>query len=130
MDLDGIRARLPSMTREIFGDAVTVLPMAEGKMSAAVADLTREIQAGVKGRFDFSPDIEQMGGGRERPEAAHVISSHTSVSFAVADLVSLPRQGDHILRVDPHTATTERYRVDRAYQPVTGVLLCFLSRLS
>lgn len=130
MDLDGIRSRLPSMTREVFGDATTVIPMAEGKMSAAVADLTREVQVGVKGRFDFAPDIEQMGGGRERPEAAHVMSSHVSVSFAVDELVFLPRQGDHIVRVDPQTGTTERYRVDRAYQPVTGVLLCFLSRLS
>lgn len=130
MDLDSIRAHLPSMTRAVFGEEVTILPMTEGKMSAAVADPTRKAQTGLQGRFDFAPEIEQLGGGRERPEGGQTVSPHASISFAVADLSLPPRQGDRILRTNPQTATVERYRVDRTYPLVAGVLLCFLSRLS
>ncbi|TRL35498.1 hypothetical protein [Rhizobium straminoryzae] len=129
MDLDAIRSSLPSMTREALGEHVTIHPMQEGKMGAA-ADPGRTILTGFRGRFDISPEIEQMGGGRERPQAARIVSAHATISFALSDLDNVPRTGDVIIRAHPQTGTPERYRIHGDQPAVGGVVLFQLSRIS
>jgi hypothetical protein len=127
MDLETVRAGLPSMTRQGFGENANILPMREGKMAGAGADPEREVQE-VRGRFDFAPELEQMGGGRSsETNRANVISPHASVSFALADLTWIPKQGD---RVERQTATPELYRIDRILEPLPAVVLCVVSRIS
>tara|TARA_R110002020_G_scaffold467027_4_gene690206 strand:+ start:21641 stop:22024 length:384 start_codon:yes stop_codon:yes gene_type:complete len=127
MDLDTVRAGLPSMTRQGFGENANILPMREGKMAGAGADPTREVQEGLRGRFDFAPELEQMGGGRSsETNRANVISPHASVSFALADLAWVPKQGDHVER---QTAAPELYRIDRILDPLPAVVLCAISRI-
>lgn len=130
MDLESVRSFLPSMTRERVGELVVIRPMREGKMGAAVADPERAVQLDVPGRMDFSPDIEQLGGGRERPQAARVVSAHASISFAISDLSLIPRSGDMIERSNPQTGTIERYRIHGDMHPVGGAMLFLLSRIS
>ena len=128
MDLATLRARLPGMTRGVFGERVTVRPIKAGKMGAA-ADSTRPPMVGLDARFDMAPDLEQIGGGRERPEAARISADHSSASFDLAALPWVPEQGDHVERVDPVTGEFETYRIDSTSRPIPGVLLCLLSRL-
>jgi hypothetical protein len=124
MDLAAIRSGLPSMTRALFGDKVTILPMIEGKMGPAVVDPARVEQVDVKARFDFAPDLEKLGGGDRNDGHAFTVSPHASVSFARADLSWLPGQGDQIRHDD------DRYRIDRPLEPLPAVLLCLISRIS
>lgn len=130
MDLETVRANLPSMTRTVLGETVSIFPKVEGKMAGETADPSREAQLDRPGRFDLAPDIEQLGGGRDVPERARGISPHASVSFALADITWLPKTGDHIGRVHPHTAAAELYRIDRVLEPLPASILCTLSRLS
>lgn len=129
MDLATLRSRLPAMTRAALGERVSILPMTEGKL-ASVPDAMRAVQADVPARFDLAPDVEQLGGGRDVPERARVISPHASVSFALSDLQWLPGQGDHVERSHPVTAAIERYRIDRTLEPQPAVLLAMISRVS
>lgn len=127
MDLETVRAGLPSMTRQGFGESTKILPMREGKMAGAGADPEREVQEDMWGRFDFAPELEQMGGGRSsETNRANVISPHASVSFALSDLAWIPRRGDHVER---QTAEPEMYRVDRILKPLPAVVLCAISRI-
>lgn len=127
MDLETVRAGLPSMTRQGFGENANILPMREGKMASAGADPEREVQEDVRGRFDFAPELEQMGGGRSsETNRANVISPHASVSFALADLVWVPKQGDQVER---QTVPPELYRIDRILEPLPAVVLCVISRV-
>ena len=127
MDLETVRAGLPSMTRQGFGENANILPIREGKMAGAGADPEREVQEDVRGRFDFAPELEQMGGGRSSDtNRANVISPHASVSFALTDLTWVPKQGDHVQR---QTAIPELYRIDRILEPLPAVVLCVISRI-
>lgn len=127
MDLETVRAGLPSLTRQAFGENANILPMREGKMAGASADPERAVQADVRGRFDFAPELEQMGGGRSsETNRANVISPHASVSFARNDLTWVPKQGDQVER---QTAAPERYRIDRILEPLPAVVLCVISRI-
>lgn len=128
MDLDTVRASLPSMTRAVFGEKVTLIAMTEGKMSA-VADATRPVLEYVVGRFDFAPELEQIGGGRDVPERARAVSPHGSISFAKTDLAWLPTQGDRVQRLNAEALQAETYRIDRTLEPSAGVILCMLSRV-
>jgi hypothetical protein len=134
MDLETLRRELPSMTRARFGETVTVTPMVQGKM-AMVADTTRAVLADVPCRFDLAPELEQVGGGRERPEAVQAISPHASVSFALADLMAKaavadwPRDGDHVTRVHPLTGVSELYQITSSLEPQPAVILYVLSRI-
>lgn len=125
MDLESVRGFLPSMTRERMGEPITLTPMAEGKMGSK-ADPDRAPQI-LQGRMDAAPQIEQLGGGRERPSLANFVSDHRTVSFALADLAWRPRTGDQVTRMHPITGVLETYRIDRAYEPYPGALLCDLS---
>lgn len=129
MDIATLRGRLPGMTRAAFGERFTLLPKKAGKMASG-PDPDRVTLTDVAGRFDMSPDLEQMGGGRERPDVARVASDHASASFDLAALAWVPRQDDEIERVNPVTSALERYRVSHTSTPIPGVLLAFLSRLS
>lgn len=129
MDLATLRARLPGMTRSVFGERLTVRKMKVGKMGAG-ADPSQAPMAGLAGRFDMAPDLEQIGGGRERPEAARLSADHSSASFALADLAWSPEQGDELDRVHPVTGAAETYRIDSTSTPIPGVLLCLLSRIA
>lgn len=129
MDLATLRTRLPAMTRAALGERVCVVPMVEGKL-AAIADAERATQVSVPARFDFAPDVEQLGGGRDVPERARVVSPHASVSFALSDLQWLPGQGDQVERLHPLTGAVERYRIERTLEPQPAVLLAMISRVS
>lgn len=128
MDLETVRAGLPSMTRQVFGEDAIIVPMREGKMAGSV-DPGRVAQD-VRGRFDFAPELEQMGGGRSsESNRANVISPHASVSFALGDLAWVPRAGDQVERQHPVTSEMERYRIDRILVPLPAVVLCVISRV-
>lgn len=129
MDLEAVRASLPSMTRQAFGDPTTIRPMREGKMAGGIPDQARAVQEDVPGRFDFAPELEQMGGGRDDKNRAKVISPHASVSFALGDLTWVPRAGDHTERRHPVTDQDEAYRIDRVLEPLPAVVFCALSRI-
>jgi hypothetical protein len=129
MDLETVRSDLPSLTRQQLGEKTTIHPMREGKMGAS-ADPDLEPQVDVNGRFDFAPDLEQIGGGRTTEgNRAKVISPHASVSYALADLAWVPQQGNHIERRHPVSGELERYRVDRLLEPLPAVVLCVVSRI-
>lgn len=129
MDLASIRARLPSMTRAAFGAAVTIYPMRSGKLGAASLDPNRSAQVGVMGRFDIAPELEQIGGGRERPQVSRAMTDHVTISFALSDLLWPPRQSDEIERLAAGSDAPERYRIDRTAASLPGIILCYLSRL-
>lgn len=130
MDLETVRAGLPTMTRQVFGEKANILPMREGKMAGASPDPERDAQEGVPGRFDFAPELEQMGGGRSsETNRVNIISPHASVSFALGDLSWIPEAGDQVERQNPTTAEDERYRIDRLLEPLPAVVLCVISRI-
>lgn len=127
MDLESVRGFLPSMTRERMGEPITLTPMAEGKMGSKT-DPVRVPQV-LQGRMDAAPQIEQLGGGRERPSLANFVSDHRTVSFALAEITWRPRTGDQVTRIHPVTGALETYRIDRVYEPYPGALVCDLSRI-
>lgn len=130
MDLETVRASLPSLTRAVFGVAVSILPKVEGKMGPATEDPGREVQLNRPGRFDLAPDIEQLGGGRDVPDRGRGLSAHASVSFALADILWVPKTGDQVERIHPHSGVVETYRIDRVLEPLPASVLCLLSRIS
>lgn len=127
MDLESVRGFLPSMTRERMGEPITLTPMAEGKMGSKT-DPVRAPQI-LQGRIDAAPQIEQLGGGRERPSLANFVSDHRTVSFALAEITWRPRTGDQVTRTHPVTGALETYRIDRVFEPYPGALVCDLSRI-
>ncbi|WP_137136560.1 hypothetical protein [Rhizobium sp. FKY42] len=127
MDLESVRGFLPSMTRERMGEEVTLTAMKEGKMGMR-PDPDRAPQT-LKGRMDAEPQLEQLGGGRERPGHAKFMSDHRTVSFAQADLIWPPDTGCHLTRTHPITKAVEHYRIDRTYEPYPGNVVCDLSRI-
>lgn len=129
MDLATLRARLPGMTRGVFGERVTLRPIKVGKMASG-PDPDRQPQLNVAARMDAAPDIDQLGGGRERPEFARVAVSHVSASFDRATLAWLPQQGDELDRIHPVSGILERYRINDTAEPIPGVWLVYLTRLS
>ncbi len=129
MDLATLRARLPGMTRGVFGERVTLRPMKAGKMASG-PDPDRQPIVDIAARMDMAPDIEQMGGGRERPEISRVSTLHASASFDRAALAWLPQEGDQLDRIHPVSGAAETYLIIYTAEPIPGVWLAYLSRLS
>ncbi len=127
MDFAQARTRLPSMTRQVFGDPCTIIPMAAGRLKSGV-DATRSQQSGVVGRFDFAPEEFSLGGGRATGERAKLGGEVASVSFDRAALSSLPEVGDHVSRV--FGGVTEVYEIVRPGRDGSNVVIYWLSRVS
>ena len=129
MDFHSARAQLPGMTRAMFGELVSVIPMAQGKMAEA-PDTDRAVLANVPARFDFVPDAEELGGGRERLQPVSLMGEKYSVSFERKRLPYPLREGDRISRVEKHSGSTEIYRVIRFGRALPAIVLAYLSRVS
>lgn len=127
MDFAQARARLPSMTRQVFGEPCTIIPMAAGRLKSGI-DATRSQQSGVAGRFDFDPEEFSLGGGRSTAERAKVDGESATVSFDRAVLSSLPKVGDHISRVSQ--GVTAVYEIVRPGRDGSTVVIFWLSRVS
>lgn len=83
----------------------------------------------IPARFDIGIELEQVGGGRERPEAAHAMGETASVSIERALLAWKLEQGDQITRTDPVTGKVEQYRISRFGEAYFAVVLAYLSRI-
>ena len=127
MDFAQARARLPSMTRQVFGEPCTIIPMAAGRLKSGL-DGTRSQQSGVLGRFDFDPEEFSLGGGRSTAERAKLGGESATVSFDRAALVWLPHAGDHVSRVSQ--GVTEVYEIVRPGRDGSTVVIFWLSRVS
>ncbi|MDI6838971.1 MAG: hypothetical protein QMD99_25095 [Rhizobiaceae bacterium] len=127
MDFKTARARLPSMTREVFGEPCTIIPMAEGRLKSGL-DGTRTQQSGVAGRFDFNPEEFALGGGRSTAERATVAGESATVSFDRAALAWVPQPPDRVSRV--RDGLTEVYEIVRPGRDGSTVVIFHLSRVS
>lgn len=127
MDFAQARSCLPLMTRQVFGDPCTIIPMAAGRMKSGI-DATRSQQSGVPGRFDFDPEKFSLGGGRSTGERAKVGGESATVSFDRAALSSMPKVGDHVSRVSQ--GVTEVYEIVRPGRDGSTVVIFWLSSLS
>lgn len=127
MDFAEARARLPSMTRQVFGEPVTITPMTLGRMKGGL-DGTRTAQSGVAGKFDFDPDELSLGGGRSTTERAKIGGESATVSFDRAALAWHPVSGDRVSRVVD--GVTEVYEVMRPGRDGSTVVIFWLSRVS
>lgn len=127
MDFAEARARLPSMTRQVFGGPCTIIPMAAGRLKSGL-DGTRSQQSGVLGRFDFDPEEFSLGGGRSTAERAKLGGESATVSFDCAALAWLPQAGDHVSRVSQ--GVTEVYEIVRPGRDGSTVVIFWLSRVS
>ncbi|MBD8556903.1 hypothetical protein IFT84_20550 [Rhizobium sp. CFBP 8762] len=128
MDLEAVRASLPGMLRDVFGEPVTILAMREGKMSA-VADDTRPRMDAVPARYDLGIDIETLGTGRKVAGASHADDETPSISIALDRLAWQPRPGDHVIRTPKQGGGPITYRVTRPFNLPNGVLLLYLQRI-
>gem|GEM_PF-3414923 len=130
MDFDTARSALAGLTRERFGERVTITPMKKaGKMASGGQDPDRVVLEDVPARFDVGVDLEQVGGGRERDGAAHAMSETASISIERAVLAWPLQQGDLVTRLDPITAEIEDYRISRFGEAYFAVVLAYLSRV-
>lgn len=127
MDFAQARARLPSMTRQVFGEPCTLIPMASGRLKSGI-DGTRSQQSGVLGRFDFNPEEFSLGGGRSTAERAKIGGESATVSFDRAALAWMPQVGDHVSRVSQ--GVTEVYDIVRPGRDGSTVVIFWLSRVS
>ena len=127
MDFAQARARLPSMTRQVFGEPCTLIPMAAGRLKSGL-DGTRSLQSGLLGRFDFDPEEFSLGGGRSTAERAKVGGESATVSFDRAEMAWLPHAGDHVSRVSQ--GVTEVYEIVRPGRDSSTVVIFWLSRVS
>lgn len=85
------------MTRQMFGELVSVRPMRQGEMKA-VSDPDRTVMLDLPIYFDAAPDVEQLGGGRERASAAYAAGVSHSASVETGALAYPPRDGDILVR--------------------------------
>ena len=115
------------MTRSVFGEPVSVVPMSEGKMGPAGADPARPVHHDVLARFDMLPDLEQLVNTRGSEVA--VAAELCTASFAVGAISFELRIADRIVRRATSTASTETYRVTRLARLPLGVTLAYLSRI-
>ncbi|WP_281978809.1 hypothetical protein [Pseudorhizobium flavum] len=130
MDFDTARTALAGLTRERFGERITITPLTKGgKMSAGAVDAKRPIMTDVPARFDIGIELEQVGGGRERPEAAQAMGETASISVERAVLAWPLEQGDRVIRTDPITGAIEEYRISRFGDAYFAVVLAYLSRV-
>ena len=128
MDLATARAALPGMTREKFGELVVIRPMKQGDMAMTV-DPDRDVMEDVPARFDLVPALEQVGGGRERPEIVQAMGETATLTIERAKLLFELKQGDQIDRIDPVTGQLESYRIVRFGKAYWAIVLVYLSRI-
>lgn len=124
MDLAATRAALPGLVRSAFGERVSIRPMRSGEMRA-VADEGRVVLEDVPARVDVWPELEQVGGGRERPTVAMAQGEHATASIERTALAYEPRPGDHLVR--PPAKGGGVYRISRCGEGGEGRLLIYLS---
>lgn len=125
MDLETIRRELPGLIRGLAGESVTIIPMREGEMDQ-VADETRAVLDGIAARVDVWPELEQLGGGRERPSVTLAQGEHATASIETALLTEKVIGGDR-LRRDPQQGGA-LFRISRISDGGPGRTLFYLSR--
>lgn len=130
MDFDTARTALAGLTRDRFGERVTITPMTRGvKLSGDAVDPDRPVMTDVPARFDIGIELEQVGGGRERAEAVRAMGATASVSIERARLAGELQQGDRVTRTDPVTGEIQQYRISRFGEAYFAVVLAYLSRI-
>lgn len=125
MDFAQARARLPSMTRQVFGEPVTIRPMRQGEMRSVV-DESRLASVDIMGRFDVATDMESLSERRERWNIAKAASAKHSVSVVTSDLASLPVDGDLLERGEGQSL--DQFRIVHVDDIGFGRTLLWLSR--
>lgn len=125
MDLAAARAMLPGLVRGAFGELVTIYPYRDGEMDQ-VADETRAVLGGIAARVDVWPELEQLGGGRERPSVTLAQGEHATASIETVLLTEKVIVGDR-LRRDPQQGGA-LFRISRISDGGPGRTLLYLSR--
>lgn len=128
MDIAAARSALPGLLRAAFGERVTITPMRDGKMTA-VADPSRAVLVDVPARYDLAHDFGKLGGEALRSRPTSVDGEAGSISIEIARLPALPRQGDMVTRINPHSGSKETYRIARMAEAHPGVMLFYLQRI-
>lgn len=123
MDFATARAALPSMTRNRFGEKISILPFKQGEMTS-IADVTRLVMMDVRARFDLAPDEERLGGGNRQGSVARVAATHPTVTVLATDLSWQPVKGDRVM-----LANGEIYEIVRAGRDGNSIMILYLSRV-
>lgn len=125
MDLETIRRELPGLLRGMAGELVTISPKREGEMEQ-VPDTARVVLEAIAARVDVWPELEQLGGGRDRPSVTLAQGEHATASIETVLLTEKVLTGDQ-LRRDPKEGGA-LFRISRISDGGPGRTLFYLSR--
>jgi len=122
MDFAIAKARLVRLTRETFGEVVTIRPMKAGEMKV-VADPNRAVMEDIAARFDQALDTPKLGGGDKMGPLMVLAESNPSFSIARGALLWLPAKSDRIERADG-----EVHEIVRVGEDGNGAVILYVSK--
>lgn len=123
MDFASAKARLVRLSRETFGEKVTIRAMKAGEMKM-VADPDRAVMTDIVARFDQQAGPFKLGGSERTGPLMNIAEDNPSFSMPRDALAWAPRKGDVIER-----ASGARHEIVRAAEDGSGVAIFFVSSI-
>lgn len=123
MDLTLAKQKLVTLTRETFGERVTIRPMLDGRMKT-VADPSRAVMLDVAARFDFLPDMSKLGGSDRFGPLLPIAKDNPTVTIPSQLLTWSPDKPDRVER-----ANGEIYEIERPGGDGAGIAIFYLSKV-
>ena len=123
MDFALAKQTLVALTRDRFGERVTIRPMVEGRIKVA-ADPGRAVMQDIAARFDFLPDMSKLGGSNRFGPMLPIARDNPTVTIPAHLLAWSPDKPDRIER-----ANGEVYEIERSGGDGAGVAIFYLSKV-
>ena len=123
MDYLAAKRLLTEKTRERFGETVTIRPMSSGRLKT-VDDPSRSIQVDIPARFDFSPDLEKLGGNDRSGPMLNIAATGPTVTVPRHLMSWVPNKPDRFER-----ATGEVWEIVRQGMDGADVFLFEVSKV-